>query len=318
MDPTTSRPQRPEPGLDPHVLPTLLGSGADLDALEHQLLVLAAHPVTGGADRAWLVRFDAPRGLLEGWDLLDRVEDTELTAILTRARRSHPETHPEREALRAWALMPESFEGACDRAWRTGEPASGPGGDTPGAPWDAMAWVRVVPLDHEGGRHGLLVSGWLVRPATEPAADALHLVARAALAAQRTAHDAASGHTRGHALAEFAHTTVTASNVAETAHALVRLTAQALGVRWAALWRMREDGTPRLEVTHGPAPGRDAWPRLLQANAAAAATGLPPYVPPSPPSWGAFINSARPVTAASGMPPASPLAVVTMSGTTPS
>ena len=99
MDPTTSRPQRPEPGLDPHVLPTLLGSGADLDALEHQLLVLAAHPVTGGADRAWLVRFDAPRGLLEGWDLLDRVEDTELTAILTRARRSHPETHPEREAL---------------------------------------------------------------------------------------------------------------------------------------------------------------------------------------------------------------------------
>ena len=56
----------------------------------------------------------------------------------------------------------------------------------------------------------------------------------------------------------------------------------------------------------------------MAARAAAHATGLPPYVPPSPPAWTESITSARPVTAASGSPPAIPLAVVTRSGTTPS
>ncbi len=57
---------------------------------------------------------------------------------------------------------------------------------------------------------------------------------------------------------------------------------------------------------------------LMVASAATAATGLPPYVPPSPPSWTAFISSARPVTPARGIPPARPFAVATMSGMTPS
>ena len=56
----------------------------------------------------------------------------------------------------------------------------------------------------------------------------------------------------------------------------------------------------------------------MAPSAAAQATGLPPYVPPRPPPCGASIISARPTTAASGRPPAMPLATVTRSGTTPS
>src|SRR6185312_13415880 len=53
----------------------------------------------------------------------------------------------------------------------------------------------------------------------------------------------------------------------------------------------------------------------ITASAAAQARGLPPYVPPSPPTCGASITSARPVTAARGNPPANDLAVTMRSGT---
>ena len=56
----------------------------------------------------------------------------------------------------------------------------------------------------------------------------------------------------------------------------------------------------------------------IAARAAAHARGLPPKVPPSPPACTASISSARPVTAPMGNPPPRLLAVVTMSGTTPS
>ena len=56
----------------------------------------------------------------------------------------------------------------------------------------------------------------------------------------------------------------------------------------------------------------------MAASAAAHASGLPPKVPPRPPGWTVSIRSARPVTAAMGRPPPRLLAVVTMSGTTPS
>src|SRR5581483_2136737 len=53
----------------------------------------------------------------------------------------------------------------------------------------------------------------------------------------------------------------------------------------------------------------------ITASAAAHARGFPPYVPPSPPACGASMISARPVIAASGMPPASDFAQIMMSGT---
>ena len=70
-----------------------------------------------------------------------------------------------------------------------------------------------------------------------------------------------------------------------------------------------------------PGPGRTG-PRSrivsMAPSAAAQATGLPPYVPPRPPACTESMTSARPVTAASGSPPAIPLAVVIRSGTTSS
>ena len=56
----------------------------------------------------------------------------------------------------------------------------------------------------------------------------------------------------------------------------------------------------------------------IAPSAAAQDTGLPPNVPPRPPAWTLSMISARAVTPAIGSPPPKPLAVVTMSGTTPS
>src|SRR5580692_11266145 len=65
--------------------------------------------------------------------------------------------------------------------------------------------------------------------------------------------------------------------------------------------------------------GRSSLPMVsIAPSAAAQATGFPPNVPPRPPACTASIISARPVTPASGSPPAMPLAVVIRSGTTPS
>ncbi len=47
------------------------------------------------------------------------------------------------------------------------------------------------------------------------------------------------------------------------------------------------------------------------------ATGLPPKVPPRPPTPAASMTSARPVIDESGRPPAMDLAAIRMSGTTP-
>lgn len=276
MEPTTSRPSRPEPAPDPRALAALIACEADLEAIERGLLVLAAHVTTGDADRAWLIRYDESRGLLEGWALADRTNEADLSLALARTRRQPPVGSPDQEALRAWAVMPESFEGACDRAWRTRDCASGPGGDTPGAPWDDMAWVRVIPLRRGTACHGLLVSGWRERPASEPDDASLGVIAEAALGAQRLADEARQRARQGAAMMEFARTTATASNVAETAHALVRLVTQAIEFRWAALWRVREDGTLRLEVSHGPAPVRDTMPRELQASAQVAMSHAQP------------------------------------------
>ena len=56
----------------------------------------------------------------------------------------------------------------------------------------------------------------------------------------------------------------------------------------------------------------------IAPSAAAQATGLPPYVPPRPPTCTESMISVRPVTPPSGSPPAMPLAVVIRSGTTAS
>ena len=59
------------------------------------------------------------------------------------------------------------------------------------------------------------------------------------------------------------------------------------------------------------------WITSMTASAAAQLTGLPEYVPPSPPTGTESITSARPITAASGKPPARLFADAIRSGITP-
>ncbi len=67
----------------------------------------------------------------------------------------------------------------------------------------------------------------------------------------------------------------------------------------------------------GLARGRPPRSCSNTAMAAAQAIGLPPKVPPRPPGRAESMISARPVTPASGSPPAMPFALSTMSGTSP-
>src|SRR5262249_10778509 len=89
---------------------------------------------------------------------------------------------------------------------------------------------------------------------------ALTAQARSA-AAQRRARQVA-------ALAEFARASVADANVAEAVHALSRLAAQALQVKHAAVFRVREDGTLALELADGAAATRELQARALQVSAA--------------------------------------------------
>lgn len=271
MEPTASRPARSEPPPDAEALAAFLACEADLDALERTLLAAAVHPAAGGGEQAWLARWDERRGLIEGWRLLaESGSAPTLAESLARARRASGGEPELTERVRAWACTPESLEGACEFAWRTGLPASGPGSQQPGAPWNAFEHVTVWPLRRGVRPYGLLVAGTRTNGAPSApgwlatvAAAALDAQSRAAEARRRTRHVAA--------LAEFARTSVSDANVAEGLHALARLAVQGLGVRHAAVFRSKDDGTLRIEVTHGPAPARDLQARALQIAAAEAA-----------------------------------------------
>lgn len=269
MEPTASRSARSEPAPDAEALAALLDCEADLDALERALLAAAVHPAAGAGEQAWLARWDERRGLLEGWRVLaGRPGEPELPTSIARARRDPAAGSDDAERVRAWACPSEALEGACEFAWRTGLPASGPGPQQPGAPWSAFEHIRVWPLRRGVRMYGLLVAGWrAAAPAGDPS-PWLAAAANAALAAQVRAAEARRRTRHVAALAEFARTSVSDANVAEAVHALARLAVQALNVRHAAVFRMREDGTLRIEVTHGPAPARDTQARALQVAAA--------------------------------------------------
>lgn len=276
MEPVASRPTRPEPVPDPRALPALLDCEADLDALERGLLVAATHPLTGGAERAWIVRADERRALLEGWRVHEAGEPAgTLAEAIARARRAPPMEPAGQERVRAWAAPTESLDGACGTAWRSGATAEGPGSECPGAPWDGCAWVRAVPLRRGERAHGLLVSGWRAVPAERATAGSewLAAAATAALGVQVLAAEARRRARQSAAVSEFARLVVSAGHLAEGVHALVRLAAQSVSVRHAALWRVREDGALRLDVSHGPAPARDVQARMLQPAVEACAHG---------------------------------------------
>lgn len=270
MEPTASRSARPEPAPDVEALSALLDCEADLDALERALLVAAVHPAGGAGEQAWLARHDECRGLIEGWRVLsERSPEAALAACIARVRRAPPIEPDGTDRVRAWACTPEALEGACEFAWRTGLPASGPGLRQPGAPWSGFELVTVWPLRRGVRLYGLLIAGWQGTPATG-AVSWLAAAADTALAAQVRAAEIRRRTRQLAALAEFAHISVSDANVAESVHALARIAVQAAGVRHAAVFRMKADGTVRIDVTHGPAPARDVQARAMQVAAAEA------------------------------------------------
>ncbi|HEV2106472.1 MAG TPA: hypothetical protein VGU27_12165, partial [Candidatus Eisenbacteria bacterium] len=101
------------PGAPPSAdaLAALLDCEADLEALERALLAAAVHPEGGGCTRAWLLRWDARRGLLEGWARAARAaEPGALAAAIARARRAAPVDDPEGGSVRAWAEAPDRLD----------------------------------------------------------------------------------------------------------------------------------------------------------------------------------------------------------------
>lgn len=273
MEPTASRSARPESAPDAEALAALLDCEFDLEALERALLAAAVHPAAGAGEQAWLARFDERRGLIEGWLVRsERSTEPELSTSIARARRA-PASEPQgQDQVRAWVCPPDALEGACEVAWRTGSPASGPAKQQPGTPWSSFEHICVWPLRRGVRMYGVLVAGWRSAPVqgSVPAAAPAWLAAaaNAALAAQVRAAEARRRTRQLAAVAEFARASVSDANVAESVHALARLAVQALGVRHAAVYRMREDGTLRIEVAHGPSPARDTQARTLQIAAA--------------------------------------------------
>lgn len=308
MEPTASRPARSEPVPDPRALAALLAAEADLDALERGLLAAAVHPATGGAEHAWILRHDERHGLLAGWrELAGPASEPDLTHAIARARRMPGRDAHGEGRLQAWAVPVESIEGALDLAWRTGAVADGEAGELPGAPWAGFAQIRVVPLRRGVRRDGLLVTAWHERRERGALEGAVLLaMADAALSAQSLAAEARRRARAAGAYAEFAHLAVVDANLAEAVHGLVRLAAHGAQVAHAAFLRVREDGTLRVEVTHGPAPQRDLHVRALSPAAAEvlrtrrAASGVGAAALPGPPSEGAgeiTVWSLQPVVA---------------------
>jgi signal transduction histidine kinase len=268
MEPTASRPAHPVPAPEASALAALLDCEADLDALERALLVVAVHPTWAAGSDAWLARWDERRGWLEGWRTLAATADVgPLAHAIARARRAPPGEEAASERVRAFVASVDSLEGALARAWNAGELAIGPGSEQPSAPWAERERVAVLPLRRGPKAYGVLVIA-LAADAAEAPLSTLQTAADAALAAQVRAAEARRRARHLAALAEFARAAVSASNVAEGVHALVRLAAQSVGVPHAAVYRVRENGTLALELAHGPSATRDLQARALQASAA--------------------------------------------------
>src|SRR5262245_3198311 len=159
MEPTASRPAVPAPAPETSLLAALLDCEADLEALERALLVAAVHPAATAARHAWLARWDERKGWLEGWRARDgsEPETAALASAVARARRAPPTEDAESERVRAWVASAESLEGALARAWSSGEPATGPGSESPSAPWAEEPRIGVVPLRRGPKAYGVLV-----------------------------------------------------------------------------------------------------------------------------------------------------------------
>jgi signal transduction histidine kinase len=238
--------------------PALFESEADLDALERMLLAWGAHPEGAGAERTWLLLWNARTGLLEGWREAEQdTEAKDLAAALVRARRGSQADRRAEERARAWAEAPETLEGVLAQAWRGAVSSFGPGATQSSSPWAEQKQVGAVILRRGTRAYGVLVAGWAdEQPCGEgndrfERMELLRRAADAALGAQARAAEARRRARQAAAMAEYARTSVSAINLAEAMHLLARLSAQGVGVRGAAVFRTNDEAVTRLEVAHG-------------------------------------------------------------------
>ncbi len=277
MEPTAPRADAAGPTPEACALASLLDCEADPDALERALLAAALHPAGAGADAAWWLQWDARRGGFELWRSSERGEpDVPLASAMAQARRAPPSPRVEAGAGTAWRRAPAELDGACAEAWRNGAPAEGAGADMAEAPWSERARIAAVPLRRGASSHALLVLALPGARTDRTRLDWLRAMADAGLAAQLRAAEARRRARHGAGLAEFARLAVSAANLAESSHALVRVAAQSLQVRHAALFRARADGALAFELAHGPAPARELEARALAPAAAEVARAQRP------------------------------------------
>jgi signal transduction histidine kinase len=259
-----TRPPQPDAATTPPsaaALAALLEGEADLDALERMLLALAVHPDGGGAGRAWLLRLDARRGVLECVaDALADPATPRLTAALGRARRSGPRQPADGLRL-LWAVAPEALEGAAAQAWTAGAVAEEADSPMAGAPWSGPGHRVCLALRRGPRPHGMLVlappegAAW----AGPARARALQADADLALAAQARSAEARRRSRQLAALAELTHASIGAINVAEALHLLARLAATGTATRGSGVFRTTASGGLALAVAHGPGVLRESF-----------------------------------------------------------
>jgi signal transduction histidine kinase len=270
MDSMPARAAGPHAASLPPVAP-LFDGDLELDALERMLLELAVHSEGAGAPAAWLVLWDARRGLLEGWRSATPGAEPDLAAALGRARRAAPGDGERR--VRAWAEPPEALEDVLAEAWRGSTLTCGAAAAHGSAPWAGRERLGALALRRGPRAHGMIVVAWdEAHAANMPARlEWLRSLADAALFSQWRSASEKRRMRQAEALAEMARASVSPVNVAEVLHLLARLAAQATGVRGSAVYRARNSSLdPKVEVAFGPTVLRDACAGAFTAAAAAA------------------------------------------------
>jgi signal transduction histidine kinase len=245
----------------------------DREALERMLMALIVHPDGADCGAAWLLIWNARRGLLEGWraarrdisrDSSLRAENTLGDALDRAARERDADFQPEVLELRRFDIVPTQLTGAAAAAWNRS--ATTMANDTQ-TPWQQATSVVAVTLRQAGRPFGLLVAD-----CASGDADALESIAQVASGALDRLAEAAAARRRvrqSTALAEAIRAAVSAHNLAEVLRLVAQLAVDATGARGSALWIVGErEGGPRLEVTHGPVGARE---RIAEALAPLAA-----------------------------------------------
>lgn len=244
---------------------------SDAHQLDRMLLGYAVHEDGGGMDRARLFVCEPVSGDLVPWRGAERGADrSPLEQLLDRARLAEPWGPFDPSASRSATLAPEELEGPAAKAFHSGVPQVGDDGKA-GTPW-TEATVGAALLRHECRPYALLVGSWDGATPDTCRARLADWVAVAEAMIENHARERARRTQEAHvaALAELGRLVASPANLSEVLHLTARLAAHACGAEGSAVWLADDAGVARLEVTYGPAGGRERRGRALARVAAEA------------------------------------------------